>query len=229
MKFFEELKQLEEVREQCLSEVKKIENEKNMELEQINQKYLNLSKSTYEKLKEQNDKIYSYYLKLEEYSNFYLGDIGNILADLIGIFEGKDYVYQRTYYNRYGYQYELVQEFVTMIVQKNEYKKFYNDKEFYALKHEGKSFVLLNNKQSDYRISFYKVNKEEYSLIQNVDWEKFDYVQEFINEVILYKISQNSKDISLEELKKLEIDFVLSQIEQIERKLFIKKEKLQAV
>lgn len=53
---------------------------------------------------------------------------------------------------------------------------------------------------------------------QNISFGAFPYVKEFIDGVIQYKMNnKEQKYISTEELKKLEIEFIKSRLEQIKK------------
>lgn len=227
MKFYEELEQLRKIKNQCLSEARGLEDQKQSELEttrmQIIEKYSELSKSKYKELGEHNDRIDSYCQMLAEYSFFSTRDIGNIIASLIRTFEGINYIYQDTYYDKkefrrlaFDTEETEIRSRLRIIVAEEDKSNSYSDDSVDSLVKRGKAIILSTTETMDNQIPFYEANTNNHSLDQCIKFGKFAYVKEFIDELISYKIEKKSKYISFEELECLEIDFITSRVEQIE-------------
>lgn len=227
MKFYEELEQLNIIRNQSLNEFQKLKVEEQIELEEasarIRQKYLELSKSKYQELRKNNDRMDSYCQMLADYSSFDARDIGVVLASLIKTFEGINYVYQDTYYDKKETKQLVFDKEETdirtrlRIIVIEEYKsKFYSEDEIDSLIKTGKAIILSSTKTFGGQILFYRADVENHSLEQCVKWEKFSYIKDFIDGLISHKLEKKTKHISRDELEKAKIDFIAKNVKHIE-------------
>ena len=234
MKFYKELNELKEINSQCLAEISNLEEQEKSELTKIRDKYSKLKKTKYQEISEHNKSIDSYHQILETYSFFNAEDIGNIIASLIRIFEGIDYVYKDTYYYQkevqfaFGSREEIPtrDELKIIIAEEDEMNLFYDYYEYHvnSLIESDKAIVLSNTKAKDNQIQFYVANTITHSLEPRIKFGKFTYVKDFIDELISYKIEKKSKTISSEELENIETDFVTSRLAQIENNYHIVEE-----
>lgn len=232
MNFNDELQNLREVKKQCLSEVKSIEYEENNELEQIEEakkqailKYAELRESKYQELDEHNSRIDSYCGFIESYSYFDVKNIGNVIASLIGTFEGSNYIYQETdYYTTevevlaFDKQETKVTKHPRIIIAEDSRLNWYSDDKGESLNsivRNGLAIVLADD-TDDMKIPFYRANNSTHILEQCIRFDRFSYVKDFIDALISYKIEHSLKDIPSEEIERLKIDFISSRVEQIE-------------
>lgn len=173
-----------------------------------------------EKIKQNNDKNYSTKKQLKEleekilkYSTFDLELLGKCLEKLVSIFEGESFLYKEATHNskitKHGTMdswEEDVKTKVKMIIKESKLTNNYNsassdnnaiDKLIIngnAIVLEEKDFFL---RDSDL-ITIYSLKDNQ--LISNIDFNKFDYVKEFIDNIIQFrfqhnKIKFNEKDI----------------------------------
>ena len=86
-----------------------------------------------------------------------------------------------------------------------------------SLAKSGKAIILVENADTlDRGILFYKANPATHSLDQCVDFGKFSYVKEFVDSLIDYKRTNGIYTISSDEVEKLELDFILERVDQIQ-------------
>lgn len=169
------------------------------------------------KLKECNKTIQEYYKLIEKYSNFDEQEISKIFQELITIFEGEDYIYQKNVIcsSQYSYRYN----YANIIINKDDANNTltYSKEELNILAKQGKAAIIKYNssKKETSSIKFYELNKKG-DLKQLFKFGKFKYLKEFINLVICYKIDNNIDNISIEELHKLMINFINLHLSEIE-------------
>lgn len=207
MDFNEELGKLRDQKRQCSEEARSIEEQKEQELEtikkQIDEKYSAVKVAKNKELEEHNGKIDDYCKKLETYSRFQGREIGKIIASLVRIFEGTNYVYNGAYYYTTQAQ-NLGGNEITVNVRKHprivvsiEYRAdSYSDdsNSLDSIVKKGKALVLVDDADvlGD-GILFYRVNPENRSLDQYVNFGIFSYVKEFIDGVISYRVDHDLK------------------------------------
>lgn len=236
MNIQEELKKLREAKEEISTKLKNYEAKKQSDLaeaaKQINEKYADLIKPEAEKLDNHNKKITNFYHSLSAFSNFNASDIGHILANLISIFEGINYVYQEEEYSKKDVvQYILDSDeierkvYLKIIVAEEDKPTYYTEEIINSLVEQGKAIVLSDSQTRNKRLSFYKAAMTTESLKQCVDFTNFAYAKEFIDEVISHRIGDtisdiprieaDIKDISYQELERMSQEFIGSKKEQI--------------
>ncbi len=71
-------------------------------------------------------------------------------------------------------------------------------------------------------LKFYKF--ETGTINQNIRLRGYEYLKEFIDMVINYRLEKNIDEITEDELENLKNQFILSNIEQIENNLYINAE-----
>ncbi len=232
MNFNEELQKLREAKKQCLSEIQGVEDEKNAKLEQIEQArkkalstYYELRQAKYQDLATHNNRTDAYCKLIESYSYFDAREIGTAIASLIRTFEGMNYIYQEAdYYTAevIPLAFDKLEDKVTrrprIIIAEDSKRNWYTDNKGESLNSfvkNGKA-IILSPASFATRIPFYRANTATHTLEQCVKLGRFSYVQNFIDELISYKMEHNLKDISSDELERLKIDFISSRVEQIE-------------
>lgn len=173
-----------------------------------------------EKIKQNNAENYStkkQIRKLEEnilkYSTFDLELLGNCLEQLVSIFEGESFLYREAVHNskitKHGTMdswEEDVKTKVKMIIKESKLTNNYNsdsntNSAIDKLINDGNAIVLEEKdfflRDSDV-ITIYSLKDNQ--LISNINFNKFDYVKEFIDNIIQFrfqhnKIKFNEKDI----------------------------------
>ncbi len=163
--------------------------------------------------------------KLQSFSTFDNRIIGNILEKLVSVFEGEEYCYQETFFKTKKPEFYLfdkdepeINKKVRIIInsdcQKNNYDHKFNNLNF--LVDNDKAIILEEDDDSlEPQISF-----NHYFENNNIDNEiksdKFNYVKEFIEKVINFKIDNNLKNIKEKELNILLKEFLMKNADLIE-------------
>lgn len=165
---------------------------------------------------------------LRSYSTFEAEMIGNVIEKLVSVIEGEDYSYQKAIHNTYKFETTVygsdrfrANMKILMIVKDNRNQGAYFDSdeqtdEVRNLVENGCAFVLDRSTNGYYNktISFY--DSTEQGLKCLIDFNKFSYVQDFIDLVIQYRFENHLDEISEKELLRLMSKFILNNKEKIE-------------
>ena len=195
----------------------------------IEEKY-NLIKENYEnKLKETVEEIHNYCKKIEDFSTFNRNDVSYILADLVSIFEGKKYVVSQMSYHPEKSSPAQVQDILVIIEEENLEKinatNHISERYLHHLLKYGK-IVMLDPKFSLCKPEVLKFYKYETGTINhNINFKNYQYLKDFIDFIINYRLEYNKSEISEEELKVLKNQFMTINKENIEKLLEAKAEK----
>lgn len=231
MNFNDELEKLKKFQEQSMEECESLDyltqEELRLVTHKIEEKYLEQSKKTLTKVKENNEAYDNFCKLIASYSIFDDIVIGRVLADLISIFEGVPFVYQEADYNSSQVKHftfdceEMRAQHRLKIIIAEECKAYsYSDdiKNPKLLAKNGKALILADEAHGwKSNIKFYYANTYEHSLKQLVNFENFSYVKDFIDYLISYKIENKVTKISHDCLSQLEREFISSRVEQIEK------------
>lgn len=222
MSFKDTLDNLREKKNTIYSELKYL---KKSEQEEIN----NTTQLIHEKYKEEKEPLIKDFLssfneikeeckKIEEYSCFYSKDIVSAIDDLIRIYEGERYTFQNTYYHVDPKRSILTSE-VAIFIKKDkaiEGLKGYPFHYFKSLLKHGEVLVLINddNLFTNKDINFYKYDGKR-DINQTIKYGKFNYIKDFIDYIISYRIENDIDEISFETLNELKVNFIKSRIDEI--------------
>lgn len=229
--------QFETLRDECLScqdkdkELhEKIQKEVNASARKIRLSYkdeINLSKK--ECLDSQKN-FEDYKKLLETYSTFDSQMIGNIIAKLVSIVEGEEYSYQEAEHQTFEYDSTVfgnellgINKKVLMIVKGSQRQECYCDytkenNEIKKLVGSGEALVLSENKFGyDKKIKFYTAKEDTVESL--IDFNRFSYVENFINTVVQYRFENHLNKISKEDVLDIMKKFILSEKEMIEENL----------
>ena len=134
---------------------------------------------------------FGYFLK--GYSTFDRNDIMNAIREIISSIEGVEFE---------------VQEFLyCALVQQGD---FNNGLDIRTLEEQKKALVFdITESVFSETISFYSLNHQSMRFTSPVRFDNFPYLEEFIDEVIAYKIENNASRISREELDRLKSRFLI--------------------
>ena len=232
MNFNNELQKLREVKKQCLSEIQSVEDEKHAKLERIEEakkqavlKYDELSTSKYQELSEHNRRTDTYCRLIKSYSYFDVKKIGNAIASLMKTFEGTNYIYQEAEYHTtevevlvFDKQETKVTKHSRIVIAEDSSRNWYSDdkgENLNSIVRNGKA-IILSDDMLEREIPFYCANTVTHTLEQRVQFGRFSYVKDFIDELISYKMEHSLKDLPPEEIERLKIDFISSRVKQIE-------------
>lgn len=155
---------------------------------------------------------------LYKYSLFNSYQIGIIISLLMSILEKENYEYllkeikvKYTYFDSWGSNFEMVPEEVALI-----YKQSFN---INLIKSENdlsllKGLVLCQKNYID-DIRFY--NSQGQNILQNNT--KYNYVNDFIDYIILKKITYGQENLTLEEMKKYLSEFIVNEENNLKKVL----------
>ena len=218
MEIFEEVKQLND-------RIILFEEEKKLVQERETERIKEIKDNAKEKINACDTNI-NYIKRLKKHhakkifsaSCFNVDDIGYVLAELVSKVEKQSYSYYTANYHGvckyyeegYGYDTAFYNNKVYLINKKDEITYKY-DEEYLSevgptiLKDNPDIIILSNTYLDDKKIRFYDGFIEKSKLV-NV--KKYDYIYDFINYLISYKIEHNLDDLSMEELFDLEDVFL---------------------
>lgn len=203
--FFEEEKNV--LKNQTKERIKEIEDLSKEKLDSCdnNINYIKRMKRPYEK-------------KISQASWFDVDEIGEVLAKLVSVVENEPYSYYVANYHgicKYyedGYGYDTVSlNYKVYLINKeskviNQYNEEYiNEIGSTVFKNDDEIIVLAQRYLNDHKISFYDGMANESHLI---DIKNYNYIYDFINYLISYKIDNNLFDLNKEELENLLTEFL---------------------
>lgn len=215
--FNDKLKELREIKKVVLNRCKSQATRFN---EYRNRQQLNLLRENYKDLDKINERIDIFCKEIENYSAFKLEDLGKKLAELITIFEGEKYVYQKTHVMYNDDTFDSLDVIVLNNLKKYNYKSRY----FYSLIKKGNAIDLQDSNVYINYVLFYEADTYLHRIKQNTKFGKLSYVKEFIDLLISYKIENKIEDLSKEQLQEFFYEFVKARIDKINEKYQILKE-----
>lgn len=228
----EDLKQLENTLKKLESKRDGLIQDEGNEVEAtkktIREKYGKQLKPVYEEIGKAEKQIEDYCKKIEFFSTFDAKVIGEILEQLLTIFEGEEYYFEEAEYYTKRIKHCVfdrieidVDESVRMII-KAEYKNSdskYNSRftNIIDLVYNGHAIVLQeeDNKPSS-NISFNCLNDRNNGINSDVLYGRFNYVKEFIDCVIDYRINNNIANMNKDDLHELLVQFLAERKDSIE-------------
>ena len=182
------------------------------------------------------DEKFNHHVRIiEKYSSFDMRVLGPILASIVSIFEGHQFVYQditlpgkkdnNDYYNNTNYlmifdsylrQANYFVEDIASLTANNEAfiikKKYFSSR----IKETSKSTFEYEEKFYDAINYYIKGEGDVRPLLKN---EQFPYLKEFMDYVIDYKIINKIENIKEETLLALRKDFIRSHLKEINQKV----------
>ncbi len=223
MSFQEELAKLKEHKKQCLDDKLSLEHEIQREIrkakEQVIDKYASKKVLKQQEVSESAARVQEYCNMIAKASHFEANQIGNTIASLIRTFEGINYIYQDTYYNIKETRMlteRNIEKNLRIVVALENKPTSYSDAKVASLVKHGKALVLECGTYLEDDIVFYRPNSGYNGVICYVDFKSYPYVKEFIDILVSYILEHQLKQITPEELKTLEKEFIASRISQIE-------------
>ena len=232
MNFQEKLQDLRKEKAIAIKGIETVEENKKEEIREvtksIEEKYSGKIEKYKEEFTDSVSNIHEYCRLIDKYSAFNRRDISYILADLVSVFEGKKYIVSQMSYHPEKGSPAQVQD-VLVIIEKSNFEKI-KDKNYLEeryLYHLIKNYkiIVLDAKFSLCMPEILKFYKFETGTInQNIRLRGYEYLKEFIDMVINYRLEKNIDEITEDELENLKNQFILSNIEQIENNLYINAE-----
>jgi len=215
MDFNSELKKLNDELDRQSSEYERLLETKKRKLEDaiksINEHYDKLIKLQTTKLERNSNNVEEYKKEIVEYSIFSVRDLGEVIATIVKIYEGLDYIYTETYFDSDRRDSRIV------IAGPN----LYNISSIIGtnldpFRDGNSSGILLSKTNLDREPAkhFYKINRDR-DLELCMELKHFPYVKEFIDTLISYKMHKKKSCLSLEELKDIRNKFILDRVDEI--------------
>ena len=210
-KITKELKELEQ-------NIDNIKRNREKEINEINKKYDNeLQQNIIDKIKLEKQFNEVKKTLIEKYSTFNKLTIGQVLAELITIYNQKEYFSFITDMI-YTIKPDLEVSLPTLLILPDpNMETFFNQLDTIQ---DNNTYIILTNLdkyndlsiQNKENITIYRLKRIDGSVNTNIyydqDSTKLPFIYEFINYVISYRIKNKIDDISLEELEKLKDEFV---------------------
>lgn len=156
---------------------------------------------------------HDYEFKVINNSTLDIEILGKYIAEIMSLYEGKTYCYQKS---TMLIPYTDIENVIYLVVDENYKCDFYVDTEdrysLNSVKKVPENGIVFSTCMS--QVNFYRIN-EDANLISTVSFEKFPYVQEFINYIIKYRIDNLGRDLTDEILEDLKLNFVYDNLEDI--------------
>lgn len=195
--------------------------------ETLREKYRSSKELIAKEMNRLNKGVETYSQKIKTFSTFPISMIGEIFADLLTTYEGEPYCLQKTKYRTKKIEncvFDRVEvdviKNIAMIIKEEdmepEYRYSFHNPALFA--HNGEIIVLDECEKEDTlgdEICFYEFNSSTNQLSSHVRFGRFDYVKEFIDFVIDFRIKNNQLDIDVEEMQGLLKQFFNQKKEEI--------------
>lgn len=218
MKIFEDLNEMKDKINSFEEEKKVLQKQKKeriKEIEDLSKVKLNSCDNNINYIKRMKR---PYEKKIFESSWFDVDEIGEVLAKLISSLENESYSYYVSNYHgicKYyeeGYGYDTVDlNYKVYLINKESNVRYQYNEEYIneigstIFKNNDNIIVLAQRYLNDNKISFYDGMANESQLI---DIKNYDYIYDFINYLISYKIDNNLSELNKEELENLLTKFL---------------------
>lgn len=234
MNYNSKLNKLRSDKNQTVSNIKEIENQKEKELIEakklIEEKYTELNKKNISDLEIKKQEIYNL-SKLIEKKSTVPGKIFYFIREIISIFEGEDYEVKKLQYHIDKTSPALVHGILMImpvrILENIEYKNYVRENYINHLIKQGLAIKIIDNwspMSLPNEFSFYKTD-DMGRLIPQISFKGFPYIKDFIDYVINCKIDFNFEEMSEDEMRKLSEDFILLNMDYIQKYYQLKEEK----
>lgn len=189
-------------------------NDLDKEIELIKDKYAQMNKNLQDKIDDANNKIDDMAERIARFS-WFDKDFLEILADLMTTFEGRKYVFQKV---KYESNTEI--KFADVLVLESVAKEYRRDEKIEtlgSLVDAGKMIIIdcSSFTRSLNEFCFYEFDSKNHTLFLKVKLDKFEYLNEFVDNVIEWKISNYDKTISNDVYEELEVQFLRAKEETI--------------
>lgn len=214
---FEEFKRIQSENSSIENSSEALLSQRDLEIEKLRETE-RIIKKLEEKIKQNNDKNYSIKKQqkiLEEtilkYSTFDLKLLGKCLKQLVSTFEGESFLYGTVFKSEEGLK-------ITMIIKESTYDSDSNTiNDIDKLINDGNAIVLDERnffflKHSDI-ITIYKLKNNQ--LVSNINFNKFDYVKEFIDNMIQFRFQNNKIEFKERDILNYMMKFISDNKETI--------------
>lgn len=158
------------------------------------------------------DEMYAYNRVLQRYSTFNRRDILLVLSSITSSIEGVSF----SYIIKYSHKDYFNNKFdFSVLVESSAYEKnkgFITDIE--TLEKLRKVLFISFKESNPSDLCFYELNYQNHEFGSPVNFERFPYLEEFIDEVVVYRIKHKLEKISFEELERLKREFLMKKLHQ---------------
>lgn len=158
------------------------------------------------------DRMFSYNRILQKYSTFDRRNILRVLSSIASSIEGVSfsfivkYSHKDYFHNKFDF---------SVLVESNAYDNkegFISD--IGTLQKLRKVLFIEFKESSPSDLCFYELDYRRHEFRSPVNFENFPYLQEFIDEVVSYRIKHKLEKISTEELERLKRKFLVKELRQ---------------
>ena len=228
------MNKLSERNDELLKQNKAFEKENKKELEKYEKEIQSINSRYYSLVNQNNNEILNNKKTIQKFSTFNLDSIGKIIAKLISTIELEEYKYINCTHDTYYFEsgpygkdsFKTINDCNLVVLKKNK-SNYYRDRddshdEISSLCFKKKAYLLYEGRE--------KVNKTVLP-IETINPNRIDYVDEFLNELIDYKIDNEIENISKEQLEILLNKFLYKKskliLENKERKILEEQKELE--
>lgn len=224
--FNEELVELKKLRKELINNENTLNEKKLNEVKDavnlIQEKYDPKIKKINLDISQTEDNIKKLNENIVKYSTFDTRDMVEIMTDIIRIYEGEQFILDEVYYHPNPKRIIIAEK--ALLLANKAKQKFLRNKDcykerIYSIQKHGDGIVLNWKVESENRnyIKFYDFNHVD-ELMTNIKLNKFPYLKQFIDFVILHRMSNNiKKDLPIGKLEKLKYEFIKDNIENIRK------------
>lgn len=226
------LKNLRSDKNEFVDRGKELEKSKLEELEKakqgIEERYKKLQQDNYNIVSKKTEEVYNYSKLIEEKSTM-SSKIFEVIAELISIFEGEEYVLEKLDYHKDKATPSVVWG-THMIMPKQVYENIKNpgyirERYFHHLS-KNVAMKIVGDWDGWHlpdEFSFYKADLMG-RLDPQISFRNFPYIKTFVDYVINYRIENNIEELSFDDMQKLKEQFIVFNIETIVYKYTEQKE-----
>ena len=213
----ENLRNLRENKKLQIYELKylkdKLDNDIKKVTDYLTEKYNEDANFIYNNINIYNNEIENILNDINKYSIFHVSEIKYAILDLIKIFTGENYEVQETYYHINPKSLIECEEILIYVKSNLKEANDYSFIKFHSLLKHNNALVFTYTDHSNRYIKFYDAYNN--NIKQNAKYGKFNFVKDFIDELIKYKINYNTNEISDEEVETIKMKFIKSRLNEI--------------
>lgn len=228
MSYFEQLNELQEERNEIRKREIRLQKQKEKEIAlatlEIDNKHLEEQRRINSDYEYNSQSLTNTCNMISIYSSFSPNDIGEIISSLMSRIEGKHFIYQKAVLkekrrsnNSFTIDIGPVEKPLILIVRFEEKKDSYYKEDIQNLVSQNRALILKDEESITSDIYFYYANRATKELVPTINLKNFDYVQEFIDYIIDYKIKNRLTAITTENLYQLLNEFIIDREDSIKR------------
>lgn len=222
--FNEKLAELKRLRKKLINKENDLEDnmkkEKSYANKAIEDKYIPEIENIFLKIEQSEEEINEFNEEIVRCSTFDIWDIVQIMKEIIKIYEGETYIYKQITYTRDSKR-NISSSFAKVLFSDKRKKLITHHidiSKLYSIQKNGDGIILDWNDdifEKKY-INFYSIT-DDGKLKSNIKLSKFPYLKQFIDFVISYEVNNNYEKLNFTELQNLKYEFIVNNVEEIEK------------